>query len=154
VGIFSLLYLLHGTSNVKSFLSDVNSISALKLRASVGKTGNQAAVDPYQSLATVSAGNDYIFNNTLNKAILPTGVPNPDLRWETSVQSDIGVEADLFNNRLNFVADFYIKRTTDLIYKKALPLSSGYDVVTGNFASVENKGIELSLGEILSVRGT
>jgi TonB-linked SusC/RagA family outer membrane protein len=134
--------------NIKreDFLSDVRSISNLKLRASIGKTGNQAAIDPYQSLATVAAGNDYIFNNTLSKAILPTGVPNPDLRWETSVQSDIGLEADLFDSRVNFVADFYLKKTTDLIYKKSLPLSSGYETVTGNFASIENKGIELSLG--------
>lgn len=134
--------------NVKreNFLADVNSISNLRLRASIGKTGNQAAIDPYQSLATVSAGNDYVFNNTLSKAILPTGVPNPDLRWETSVQSDIGLEADFFNNRISFVADVYHKKTTDLIYKKSLPLSSGYETVTGNFASIENKGIELSLG--------
>jgi TonB-linked SusC/RagA family outer membrane protein len=134
--------------NIKreDFLSGIRSISSLKLRASIGKTGNQAAIDPYQSLATVAAGNDYIFNNTLAKAILPTGVPNPDLRWETSVQSDIGLEADFFDNRLNFVGDVYLKKTTDLIYKKSLPLSSGYETVTGNFASLENKGIELSLG--------
>lgn len=134
--------------NIKreNFMADVRAVSNLRLRASVGKTGNQAAVDPYQSLATVAAGNDYIFNNALNKAILPTGVPNPDLKWETSVQSDIGIEADFFDNRLNFVADVYLKKTTDLIYKKSLPLSSGYDIVTGNFASVENRGIELSLG--------
>jgi TonB-linked SusC/RagA family outer membrane protein len=134
--------------NIKreNFLQGVRLISNLKLRASIGKTGNQAALDPYQSLATVGAGNDYVFNNALAKAILPTGVPNPDLRWETSVQSDIGLEADLFDNRLNFVMDVYRKRTTDLIYKKSLPLSSGYDAVTGNFASLENKGVELSLG--------
>ncbi|WP_081204560.1 SusC/RagA family TonB-linked outer membrane protein [Niastella yeongjuensis] len=130
----------------ENFLLGVRSISNLKLRASLGKTGNQAAIDPYQSLATVAAGNDYIFNNALAKAILPTGVPNPDLRWETSVQSDIGLEADLFDNRVNFVMDVYRKKTTDLIYKKNLPLSSGYETVTGNFASLENKGIELSLG--------
>lgn len=134
--------------NVKNedFLADINPITNLKLRLSVGKTGNQAAVDPYQSLAIVGAGNDYIFNNALNKSILPTGVPNPDLKWETSVQTDLGIEADFFNNRLNFVADFYIKKTTDLIYKKSLPLSSGYESVIGNFASIQNKGIELSLG--------
>ena len=130
----------------EDFLFDMGSITNLKLRASVGKTGNQAAVDPYQSLAIVGAGNDYIFNNTLNKSILPTGVPNPDLKWETSVQTDIGLEADFFNNRLNFVADVYLKKTTDLIYKKNLPLSSGYDAVVGNFASIQNKGIELSIG--------
>ncbi|MFT3822809.1 MAG: TonB-dependent receptor [Chitinophagaceae bacterium] len=137
-----------GAWNVKKedFLADVRSISNLKLRASIGKTGNQAAIEPYQSLATVAAGNDYIFNNVLNKAILPTGVPNPDLKWETSVQTDIGLEADLFDNRVNFVIDVYRKKTTDLIYKKSLPLSSGYETVTGNFASIENKGIELMLG--------
>lgn len=134
--------------NIKreNFLSGIRAITNLKLRASIGKTGNQAAVDPYQSLAIVSSGNDYVFNNTLTKAVLPTGVPNPDLRWETSVQSDIGIEADFFDNRLNFVADVYLKKTDDLIFKKNLPLSSGYETVAGNFASLENKGIELSLG--------
>ncbi len=130
----------------ENFLSDIRAVTNLKLRASIGRTGNQAAVDPYQSLAIVSAGNDYIFNNALTKAVLPTGVPNPDLKWETSVQSDIGIEADFFDNRLNFVADVYLKRTNDLIFKKNLPLSSGYETVAGNFASLENKGIELSLG--------
>lgn len=130
----------------ENFLSGIRAITNLKLRASIGKTGNQAAVDPYQSLAIVSSGNDYVFNNTLTKAVLPTGVPNPDLRWETSVQSDIGIEADFFDNRLNFVADVYLKKTDDLIFKKNLPLSSGYETVAGNFASLENKGIELSLG--------
>lgn len=138
--------------NLKSedFLADIKSITSLKLRASVGKTGNQAAVDPYQSLAVVSTGNDYIFNNTLNKAILPTAVPNPDLRWETSVQTDIGVESSFFNNRLNIVADIYKKKTSDLIFKKNLPLSSGYSVVAGNFASLENKGVELAIdGDVI-----
>ncbi|MEO5681769.1 MAG: TonB-dependent receptor [Chitinophagaceae bacterium] len=130
----------------ENFLADAGSITNLRLRASVGKTGNQAAVEPYQSLAIVGAGNDYVFNNTLAKAILPTGVPNPDLKWETSVQSDIGAEADFFNNRLNFVVDVYLKKTTDLIYRKNLPLSSGYESVLGNFASIQNKGIELTLG--------
>ena len=130
----------------EDFLAGVRSISNLRLRASIGKTGNQAAIEPYQSLATVGAGNDYVFNNTLTKAILPTGVPNPDLRWETSVQSDIGLEADFLDNRVNLVVDIYRKKTTDLIYRKSLPLSSGYETVTGNFASLENKGIELSLG--------
>lgn len=130
----------------ENFLSGMRAITNLKLRASIGRTGNQAAVDPYQSLAIVSAGNDYVFNNTLTKAVLPTGVPNPDLKWETSVQSDIGIEADFFDNRLNFVADVYLKKTEDLIFKKNLPLSSGYETVVGNFASLQNKGIELSIG--------
>lgn len=130
----------------ENFLANVDAVSNLRLRASIGKTGNQAAVDPYQSLAIVSAGNDYIFNNALTKAILPVGVPNPDLKWETSVQSNIGIELDLFDSRLNFVADVYNKKTTDLIFKKNLPLSSGYETVAGNFASILNKGIELSLG--------
>jgi hypothetical protein len=111
--------------NIKreNFLAGVRKHHNLKLRASIGKTGNQAAVEPYQSLATVAAGNDYIFNNALNKAILPNGVPNPDLQV-----GNIGAigyryrEADLFDNRLNFVADLYLKKTTDLIYKKSLAI--------------------------------
>jgi outer membrane receptor protein involved in Fe transport len=133
--------------NIKSenFLRNVRSLSNLKLRLSHGITGNQAAVGPYQSLATAAAGSDYAFNNSYTRGIAPIGVANPDLRWEKSTQSNIGIDADFFNNRMSFVADIYYKKTEDLLFNKALPLSSGYRTVTGNFAALENRGVELAL---------
>ncbi|MFC5411550.1 SusC/RagA family TonB-linked outer membrane protein [Larkinella bovis] len=133
------------------FLKSVTWISDLKLRASYGITGNAGGINPYQSLATVSAsGSNYNLNHTFVTGINPSGIANPDLRWERSAQTNIGFDLSLLNNRVSFIADVYHKNTKDLLYVKALPLSSGYSTITGNFASLENKGIELAAnGRIL-----
>ncbi|MFD1141486.1 SusC/RagA family TonB-linked outer membrane protein [Larkinella insperata] len=127
------------------FLKPITWISDLKLRASYGITGNAGGISPYQSLATVSAsGSDYNFNHMYVTGINPSGIANPDLRWERSAQTNLGFDLSLFNNRVSLIADLYHKKTNDLLYVKALPLSSGYGTITGNFASLENKGLELA----------
>ncbi len=129
----------------ESFLRDVRWLSDLKLRASWGITGNAGGISPYQSLSTVaSTGSDYSINHVYSTGINPTGIANPDLRWEKSTQTNIGLDISLLQNRLGIVMDVYHKRTDDLLYIKTLPLSSGYSSITGNYASLENKGIELS----------
>jgi TonB-linked SusC/RagA family outer membrane protein len=128
----------------EAFLANIKAITSLKFRLSYGRTGNQGALGPYQSLATVASGSDYDFNGVYTRGIAPTLVPNPDLRWEKSTQSNAGMDLDLFNNRLHFTVDAYYKKTNDLLFAKALPLSSGYATVTGNFASLENKGLEIA----------
>lgn len=128
----------------ESFLKNQTLISDLKLRASYGITGNAGSIGPYNSLATVSGqAYDYNFNNTLNVGINPTGIPNPDLKWEKSSQADIGIDLSLLEGRFNVVADYYNKRTQNLLFTKSIPFSSGYTTITGNYASLENKGIEL-----------
>jgi TonB-dependent starch-binding outer membrane protein SusC len=129
----------------EEFLKNSKYISDLKLRLSHGITGNQAALNPYSSLATLSQTGDYTFNDAYTRGIGPTSVANPDVRWEKSVQSNIGVDLSLLNNKINLVVDAYYKRTNDLLFAKNLPLSSGYRTVLGNFASLENKGIELGI---------
>lgn len=127
------------------FVKDVTWLSDLKLRASYGITGNAGGINPYQSLATVSAaGSDYNFNHAFVTGINPSGIANPDLRWERSTQADIGLDISLLKNRISFIVDVYQKTTKDLLYVKSLPLSSGYGSITGNFASLENKGLELA----------
>jgi outer membrane receptor protein involved in Fe transport len=141
-------------------MKPLNFVSDLKLRASYGVTGNAAAIGPYASLATVAGQTqpflqtlNYSFNHDLLIGIAPTGIPNPDLRWEKSTQYNIGVDIALFRDRLNLVADYYNKRTDDLLFTKAVPLSSGYTSITGNYGSIENKGLELALtGRILTGR--
>lgn len=128
----------------EDFMKSVNWMSDLKLRASYGITGNAGGISPYQSLATVSSGGGYNLINAYQTAISPTGIANPDLRWEKSAQSDIGLDIGLFNNRLSIIMDYYHKRTDDLLYVKTLPLSSGYSSITGNYASLENKGFEFA----------
>lgn len=131
------------------FLKNVSWLSDFKLRGSYGVTGNAGGISPYQSLATVGSPNpnpsDYQINHTYQTGINPLGIANPDLRWERSTQANIGVDIGLLNNRISVVVDVYDKKTRDLLYIKTLPLSSGYGSITGNFASLQNRGIELAV---------
>jgi TonB-linked SusC/RagA family outer membrane protein len=128
------------------FAKNLSWLSDLKLRGSYGITGNAGGLNPYQSLATVSAsGSDYNINHAFATGINPSGIANPDLRWEKSTQADIGLDISLLNNRISVIIDAYQKTTKDLLYVKGLPLSSGYGTITGNFASLENKGLEFAV---------
>jgi TonB-linked SusC/RagA family outer membrane protein len=130
------------------FLKNVGWVSDLKLRASYGVTGNAGGISPYQSLPIVGSPfppSDYQFNHTYQVGINPLGIANPDLRWEKSYQTNVGLDLGFLDNRLGLVVDLYNKRTEDLLYVRALPLSSGYNSITGNFASLENRGLELAL---------
>lgn len=137
------------------FLKNQKLISDLKLRASYGITGNAAAIGPYNSLGLIGGGtiNDYQFNHLYNTGLAPAGIANPDLRWEKSTQTNIGLDLSLFKNRFNLVVDVYQKRTDDLLFVQQLPLSSGYGTITGNFASLENKGLEIATNANLSNGG-
>lgn len=137
------------------FMKEVSWLSDLKLRGSFGITGNAAGIDPYQSLSIASGSTstnnyDYNINHTYITGISPLGIANPDLRWERSAQTNFGVDISLLNNRVSFIADVYYKKTKDLLYVKSLPFSSGYNTLVGNFASLENKGIELATNARIS----
>ena len=127
------------------FLKNSAALSDLKLRASYGLTGNAGAISPYQSLALIGGGSNYQFDHTYTIGLSPTGIPNPDLRWEKSTQTDVGLDIGLLQNRINIVADYYDKTTRDLLFVKNLPLSSGYTTVVGNFASIQNRGFEFAI---------
>jgi TonB-linked SusC/RagA family outer membrane protein len=137
----------------EDFIKSVSWISDLKVRASYGITGNAGALSPYQSLATVGAGPSYNFGNIFVSGLGPTGIANPDLRWEKSYQSNIGVDVSLLDDRISIIADYYNRTTRDLLYSKNLPLSSGYSTITGNFAELENKGFELAVNAVLLDKG-
>lgn len=128
----------------ENFMKGLDFVSDLKLRGSYGLTGNAGAINPYNSLATVGSNGSYEFNGIYTTGISPNGIANPALKWESSTQADIGLDIGLFNNRVSLVADVYHKKTNNLLYVKALPISSGYTTITGNFASLENKGLELA----------
>ncbi|CAG4991608.1 TonB-dependent receptor P3 [Dyadobacter sp. CECT 9275] len=126
------------------FMKDIRWLSDMKLRASYGITGNAGGLDPYQSLSTVAAGGGYNLNHTYQTAIRPSGIANPDLRWEKSAQTNVGIDASFLNNRISLIVDYYYKKTNDLLYIKTLPLSSGYASINGNYGSLENKGVEFA----------
>ncbi|MFS4484112.1 SusC/RagA family TonB-linked outer membrane protein [Hyunsoonleella sp. 2307UL5-6] len=130
----------------EDFLKDSESISNLKFRASYGVTGNQA-IDAYESLASFQ--NLYAVNNgqTIN-AVTPDQPANPNLKWETSVQTNLGIDLGLFNNKVSLSLDYYNIDTEDLLIRdRSQPLFLGFltpDSVK-NVAEVNNSGFEVNL---------
>lgn len=117
----------------------VKGISELKIRASYGLTGND---DIPQFLYAALYG---VTTYGGQPGIYPSSIPNPDLKWETSAQINLGLDLGLFDNRISLSADVYNKHTKDLLLSRPLPTSSGFSVITENIGEVENKGIELTL---------
>lgn len=113
--------------------------SYLKLRASYGLTGNSGIPD-YAHLALYS-GVNYAGRNGLSA----TQLQSRELGWETTAQTDVGLDFGFFNNRLTGELDFYIKKTTDLLLYRTLPATSGFTGVWSNIGELENKGIEFAL---------
>lgn len=128
----------------ESFMESVKDlIPNLKLRASYGFTGN-TEIGVYQSLATLAAYS-YVVGGAQVTGFSPNRIPNPDLKWERTGQFDVGVDLGLWNNRVRITADYYKKKTTDLLYDVAIPYTSGYQTMLKNIGSVENHGWELSI---------
>jgi TonB-linked SusC/RagA family outer membrane protein len=126
-------------------------ISNLKVRTSYGFTGN-TEIGVYESLATLG-NNNWTIGNGLVSGFYPNRIPNPDLKWEKTGQFDIGLDAGFIGNRFRVTADYYHKKTTDLLYNVAIPGASGYSSMLKNIGSVQNNGFELSL-ESDNIAGT
>ena len=129
----------------ESFMAGIPAISDMKLRASYGKTGSEA-IGPYQSLSTFRSGDGYDWNGVrYTNGVRPNTIENPNLKWETTAQYDIGADISLFDNLFTLTADYYQKKTSDLLYAKQLPNHTGYTTQIQNIGSMENKGVELAL---------
>ncbi|TPG33892.1 SusC/RagA family TonB-linked outer membrane protein [Flavobacterium pectinovorum] len=122
-------------------------ISNLKLRTSYGQTGN-TEIPTYRSLAALGGTSNYPIGGVITSGVASTRVANPNLKWETTSQFDAGVDLSLFSNRINFVADYYDKRTKDLLLDVQIPGTSGYQTSLQNVGSVRNHGIELALNTV------
>ena len=131
----------------ESFLKSFNALSQLKMRLSWGRTGNQE-IGNYPALSTYSSGNDAIWNGQAVTGTKPSKIPNPDLKWETTDQYNIGVDYGFFNNRLNGSIDYFWKKTTDMLLELPIPQSTGYSNQLTNIGRIDNRGIELSLNTV------
>jgi TonB-linked SusC/RagA family outer membrane protein len=128
----------------EDFLKDNTIISKLKLRASFGLTGN-SEIPAYSSLSLLSSNYATIFNDGQVGGTGINRLANPDLRWEKTAQSDIGLELGLLNGRISLEADVYYRKTTDMLLDAPVPQTSGYATIRKNVGSMENKGIEFGL---------
>lgn len=133
----------------EDFVKNLDLFSMLKIRGSWGMTGSQA-INPYATLSTYNSDVAVAFDNNGITSGIQLGNPgNPNLRWETTEQTDIGVEMGFFDGRLTVEADYFVKSTTDLLLNQNLPSYVGGGTQTKNVGEIENKGFELALGAVI-----
>jgi len=125
---------------------NVETISQLKVRAGWGLVGNQA-ISNYQTFSNYENGKFATHGASAGygTSIYASNIANPDLRWETTEQYNLGVDIGLFKGRLSLTADLYNKTTRDLLQRKTIALSSGYDTIWMNQGAIRNRGLELTV---------
>ncbi|SOD11797.1 SusC/RagA family TonB-linked outer membrane protein [Pedobacter xixiisoli] len=136
----------------ESFLKDnVKWVDMLKLRLSYGANGNQA-ITPYRTLDRLYSDVKYIWGDTgvpVTTAYLAgNGIGNPNLKWETTYSTNLGLDFQLFKNRLSGTVDAYISRTKDLLMERIVPIMNGYNRIWDNVGETQNKGIEVTLNTV------
>ncbi|MDO3645209.1 TonB-dependent receptor [Mucilaginibacter sp. L3T2-6] len=136
----------------EDFLKDVSWIDDLKFRGSYGEVGNQGSINPFQydalystGLPAASSGNlGYPFNKIYQKGTASTQPPNPDLKWETDYITDIGADLAFIHGDLTITADWFNRKSKDFLLLLAAPAQSGYNYITRNVGSMQNKGFEFA----------
>lgn len=136
------------------FMKDNEFFYNLKLRLSYGILGNQS-IGPYNSLSLVAPFGEGVFNYGSGQPTIfygqePNNYPNKDLKWETTRQANLGVDLSILEGRLSLTADYYNKKTTDLLLGTPIPFTSGFQTTLLNVGNVKNRGFGLELrGDIL-----
>ncbi|BES62614.1 SusC/RagA family TonB-linked outer membrane protein [Dysgonomonas capnocytophagoides] len=131
----------------ESFYKRNNILSDIKIRMGYGVTGNQGVLDNYAAVTRLKTS-QYVFNGTPVSTLYPLVMPNPDIKWETVKQGNIGFDASLFKQRINVTFDAYVKNTTDMLVSMVVPITTGYsDIYTPmiNAGKVRNTGWELTV---------
>lgn len=131
----------------EEFLKNVDFVSDLKLRLSYGQVGNQA-ISPYTTLGLATRYLTEFGEETAIGYLPNTELTNPNLRWETSASTNIGLDFGFFNNRLNGALELYDTQTTDLLVRRSLPTTSGYGSQLVNLGHVQNRGVELAINTV------
>ncbi|RMA57915.1 SusC/RagA family TonB-linked outer membrane protein [Ulvibacter antarcticus] len=129
-----------GWNVAKENFFKVDAIDDLKIRAAIGTVGNRSGIDRYEAQGFVGFAQ---YPGGL--ATEPSNFPNPELQWETTQTTNVGIELNMFNRRISFVGDYFVRNTTELLFDIPRSDESGVDTVAGNAAEIENGGIELSL---------
>ena len=138
----------------ENFMEGFTPLSFLKLRFGWGKNGNEA-IGAFRYTSLIGSGSKYTFgtDEVITVGSNPVGISNPDLKWETSEQTNIGVDARFFSDKLSVTLDLYNKKTEDLLVVAPIPSYIGNAAPTVNGGSVSNKGIELELGYKTIING-
>ena len=130
----------------EKFMQALPVFTDLKLRASYGITGNQE-IGSYQSLPRYGL-NAYTAGTTRLVGLAAANIPNPNLTWESTASTDVGIDLGFLKNRILLTADYYYKKTSDLLLQVSVPQTSGFSNILLNSGSVQNKGFELGLNTV------
>lgn len=133
----------------EGFMKPLRFVSDAKIRISYGATGNNRVAD-FAYLSRISLPSDigYSFNNSPVNAAILTELGNGNLRWESTNQTNLGLDLSFFRQRISLVADVYRKTTYDLLLNAKVPLSTGFTDAVKNIGEVRNDGLELTLNTL------
>lgn len=135
----------------EDFMSNVDWLSELKLRAGYGETSNQA-INPYQTLGSLGT-RPYNFGDSFATGYYVSTLPNDDLGWEYSRTWNFGIDYGFLNGRIYGSIEYYIQNTHDILLGLALPSTSGVGSYTANIGSTQNKGLEFSINANIIDKG-
>jgi TonB-linked SusC/RagA family outer membrane protein len=131
----------------EGFFAPIKSVvSNLKLRGSWGQLGNQNISSNYPYIPTISSGQNYVFGGVDASGIAPVNGTNANIMWETTTETDFGLDANFFKDKFTLSADYFIKKTDDILFNLPVSATYGLTAPSQNTASVQNKGFEFSLG--------
>ena len=127
------------------FMKNINWLNNLKFRFAFGMTGNNDGISDYATQQVLKGPIYYPFGSVYSTGFYPSGIVNPNLKWEKSSEYNLGLDFGFLGSRIYGTLDVYRKTSKDLLYPVALPLESGGGTMVTNIGSVRNQGIEISL---------
>lgn len=127
----------------EDFMRDIRKVNYLRLRASIGQTGN-FLIPNYGSIGLLGSEN-YVFNNAVTGGAAPFTISNQTLSWETTTQSGVGLDVGILEDRINFTFDYYHSITKDLLLNVNIPSAFGYTTALTNIGEVLNEGFEFAI---------
>jgi TonB-linked SusC/RagA family outer membrane protein len=133
----------------EKFMKDIDLIDDLKIRGGWGINGNQEGISNYAQYGLIGYSRRTPTNPLSGPASYQLSYGNPDLRWETTAQTNIGIDLTMFKARLTFTIDGYIKKTSDVLLNVQLPSTLPISTIQTNAGDIENRGIEFDLGGVV-----
>lgn len=123
-------------------------VSNLKFRIGWGQIGNERIRSNYPYMTSISQQQYYTIgmDKVRTNGSAPAGIGNPNVQWETSEQFNVGLDMGFLSDRLTLTADYYIRKTDNILLSQAIPRLSGFGSMTRNVGGMENRGLELTIG--------
>jgi TonB-linked SusC/RagA family outer membrane protein len=132
----------------ENFLRNSKTVSNLKLRATIGQSGN-TAIPSYLTLSTIGTYFSPMNGNTPNYGVVVERPENLSLKWETTTQTNLGLDLGLFEDKISITLEGYLKRTKDLLIQKVTPGYTGFRSTWTNLGSIQNSGVEMNIAAVI-----